>query len=160
MLAKHGVAHVYNHWSYMPPLAEQHNRMGSLTAPFTVLRLLTPLKMSYETAKKRADPYTTIVQELPEMRPETVELVRKALAENRHAYVLVNNRTGSARPVGRLLPYPWQFHKHTDVPQRYHPCLGPSFFRQTFQWVTKCANWPLTTVTRQRRLNRSGPFAV
>src|SRR5262245_15741906 len=38
-LAKHGVAHVYNHWSYMPPLLEQHQRLGSFTAPFTVLRL-------------------------------------------------------------------------------------------------------------------------
>ena len=26
------------------------------------------------------------------MRQDTVELVRKSLAENRHAYVLVNNR--------------------------------------------------------------------
>jgi len=30
----------------MPPLAEQHTRLGSFTAPFSVLRRLTPLKMS------------------------------------------------------------------------------------------------------------------
>ena len=64
ILETHGVAHVYNHWSYMPALAEQHTRMGGFTAPFTVLRLLTPLKMSYEAAKKRAEPYTKIVEEL------------------------------------------------------------------------------------------------
>jgi uncharacterized protein YecE (DUF72 family) len=29
VLETHGVAHVYNHWSYMPPLAEQHTRMGT-----------------------------------------------------------------------------------------------------------------------------------
>ena len=57
VLDTHGVAHVYNHWSSMPPLAEQHTRLGTFTAPFTVLRLLTPLKMSYEAAKKRAEPY-------------------------------------------------------------------------------------------------------
>jgi len=62
------LAHVYNHWSYMPSLAEQHQRMESFTAPFTVLRLLTPLKMSYEVAKKRAEPYNKIVGELPEWR--------------------------------------------------------------------------------------------
>ena len=28
LLEKHGVAHIYNHWSYMPSLAEQHQRMG------------------------------------------------------------------------------------------------------------------------------------
>jgi hypothetical protein len=42
------------------------------------LRLLTPLKMSYAAAKKRAEPYNKIVGELPEMRRETVELVRQA----------------------------------------------------------------------------------
>jgi hypothetical protein len=52
VLDRHGVAHIYNHWSYMPPLSEQHERMAPFTAPFTVLRLLTPLKMSYEAAKK------------------------------------------------------------------------------------------------------------
>lgn len=99
VLEKHGVAHVYNHWSWMPPLAEQHQRMEPFTAPFTVLRLLTPLKMSYETAKKRAEPYTRIVEELPAMRRETVGLVNKAVAENRHAYVLVNNRSEGNAPL-------------------------------------------------------------
>jgi hypothetical protein len=54
-------------------------------APFTVLRLLTLLKMSYEAAKKRAEPYTKIVEELPEMRRDTVELVKKAVGEKRQA---------------------------------------------------------------------------
>lgn len=41
---------------------------------FTVLRLLTPLKTSYEVAKKRAEPYPKIVEEIPQMRRETVQL--------------------------------------------------------------------------------------
>ena len=98
VLEAHGVAHVYNHWSSMPSLADQHNRMGRFTTPFTVLRLLTPLKISYEAAKKRAQPYTMIVGEIPEMRRDTVELVRKAVAENRRAYVLVNNRAEGNAP--------------------------------------------------------------
>ena len=99
VLAAHGVAHVYNHWSSMPSLAEQHARMETFTAPFTVMRLLTPLKISYEAAKKRAEPYTKIVGELPVMRQHTVELVRKAVAENRRAYVLVNNRAEGNAPL-------------------------------------------------------------
>ena len=83
----------------MPALAEQHTRMGGFTAPFTVMRLLTPLKISYEAAKKRAQPYTKIVGELPEMRRDTVELVRKTVAENRRAYVLVNNRSEGNAPL-------------------------------------------------------------
>ncbi len=99
VLDAHRIAHVYNHWSYMPSLAEQHERMGSFTAPFTVLRLLTPLKMSYEAAKKRAEPYTKIVEELPHMRRDTVALVRKAVSEQRRAYVLVNNRAEGNAPL-------------------------------------------------------------
>ena len=98
-LETHGVAHVYNHWSDMPPLAAQHQRMERFTAPFTVLRLLTPLKMSYETAKKRAEPYDKMVEELPEMRRETVDLVKHAVAENRRAYVIVNNRSEGNAPL-------------------------------------------------------------
>jgi len=79
--------------------ARQHARMGTFTAPYSVLRLLTPLKMSYEAAKKRAEPYNKIVGELPEMRRDTVELVRKSLAENRRAYVLVNNRSEGNAPL-------------------------------------------------------------
>jgi uncharacterized protein YecE (DUF72 family) len=99
VLARHGVAHVYNHWSWMPPLAEQHRQMERFTAPFTVFRLLTPLKMTYEAAKKRASPYNKIVGELPEMRKDTVTLVTQAVGENRQAYVLVNNRSEGNAPL-------------------------------------------------------------
>lgn len=100
VLENHGIAHVYNHWSCMPSLREQHQRMKErFTAPFTVLRLLTALKMSYEAAKKRAEPYTKIVEELPEMRRDTVELMKKAVGEHRKAYVLVNNRSEGNAPL-------------------------------------------------------------
>ncbi|MDK2744338.1 MAG: DUF72 domain-containing protein [Nitrospira sp. BO4] len=99
VLERHGIAHVYNHWSYMPALSDQHQRMESFTAPFTVLRLLTPLKMSYEAAKKRAEPYNKIVGELFEMRRDTVDLVKKAMEEKRRAYVIVNNRSEGNAPL-------------------------------------------------------------
>jgi uncharacterized protein YecE (DUF72 family) len=99
VLEAHGVAHVYNHWTAMPPLAAQHTRLGRFTAPFTVLRLLTPLGLSYERAKQQALPYTRIVQELPEMRRDAVELVRQALREGQHAYILVNNRAEGNAPL-------------------------------------------------------------
>jgi len=99
ILTTHGVAHVYNHWSYMPSLAEQHTRMRTFTAPFTVLRLLTPLKMSYEVAKKRGEPYHKIVGALPQMRQETVDLVKQAVTEQRRTHVLVNNRSEGNAPL-------------------------------------------------------------
>ena len=84
---------------YMPSVAKQHQRMGRFTAFFAVLRLLAPLKIAYEAAKKRTAPYTTIVAELPAMRRETVELIRKAVAEGRQVYVLVNNRSEVPAPL-------------------------------------------------------------
>ena len=73
--------------------------MGNFTAPFTVLRLLTPLKMTYEAAKKRAEPYPKIVGEFLEMRRETVNLVNQAITEKRQTYVLVNNRSEGNAPL-------------------------------------------------------------
>ena len=97
-LETHGIAHVYNHWSDMPSLAEQHQRLERFTAPFTVLRLLTPLKMTYDAAKARAEPYNKIVGELPEVRRDTIELVKKAMADKRQAYVVVNNKSEGNAP--------------------------------------------------------------
>jgi uncharacterized protein YecE (DUF72 family) len=99
VLRRHDVAHVYNHWTFMPSLAEQHQRMRTFTAPFSVFRLQTPLKMTHEAAKKRAEPYNKIVGELPEMRQDTVRLVRQAVGENRTTYVLVNNRAEGNAPL-------------------------------------------------------------
>ena len=57
------------------------------------------MKMSYEAAMKRAEPYTKIVEELPQMRRETVHLVRQAVSEGRCAFVLVNNRSEGNVPL-------------------------------------------------------------
>ena len=84
---------------YKPSLANQHERMESFTAPFTVLRLLTPLKISYEAAKKRAEPYNKIVGELPDMRKETVMLIKDVIGHNRRAYVLMENRLEGDAPL-------------------------------------------------------------
>jgi hypothetical protein len=74
--------------------------MQGFTAIFTVLRLLTLLKMSYEAAKKRAEPYTKIVGALPDMRRDTVQLVRQSVSsEGRRACVLVNNRSEGNAPL-------------------------------------------------------------
>ena len=39
------------------------------------------LKMSYEASKRRAEPYTKIKEELPQMRRETMQLVRRPWAK-------------------------------------------------------------------------------
>ena len=44
-------------------------------------------------------PYRRIVEELPEMRREATDLVKKATIENRRSYVLVNNRSEGNAPL-------------------------------------------------------------
>ncbi len=100
VLATHGAAHVYNHWTYMPALAVQHKTLGdTFTAPFVLLRLLTPRLVKYEEAVTRAEPYNRIVEELKEMRTEATQLIQQAVKENRRAYVLVNNRAEGCAPI-------------------------------------------------------------
>ncbi len=100
ILQAHGVAHIYNHWTAMPPLSDQHRTLnGTFTAPFTILRLLTPLGLAYEQAVERYAPYDRIVQPQPRMRQETVDLIRQAAATATSAYVLVNNRSEGCSPL-------------------------------------------------------------
>jgi len=47
----------------------------------------------------RAEPYDKIVGELPEMRRDTVSLVKQAVAEIRQTYVLANNRSEGNAPL-------------------------------------------------------------
>jgi hypothetical protein len=49
--------------------------------------------------KKQVEPYTKIVEELPQMRQDTVELVRRAVTDNRTVYALVNNRAEGNAPL-------------------------------------------------------------
>jgi uncharacterized protein YecE (DUF72 family) len=100
LLKAHGVAHVYNHWTAMPPLAAQHAVLAkSFTAPHVVVRLLTPLGVSYANAVKRAAPYSRLVAPQPQMRTDTIGLIRQAIEEKRKIFVLANNRAEGHAPL-------------------------------------------------------------
>ena len=58
-----------------------------------------PVRMKYEVAVQMAEPYNKIVKPLSEMRDDTVRLIRKAVAQERRAYVLVNNRAEGCAPL-------------------------------------------------------------
>ncbi len=100
ILRAHGIAHVYNHWTAMPPLSDQHQLLeGQFTAAHVVMRLLTPLGLKYESAVERYKPYDRIVQPQPKMRTDTVALVQQAAAAGKSTYVLVNNRSEGCSPL-------------------------------------------------------------
>ena len=100
MLKAHAVAHVYNHWTSMPPLSDQHRLLeNTFTTSFIVIRLLTPLGLAYEKAVERYTPYNRIVAAQPRMRLDTVALIQQALASGTAPYVLVNNRAEGCAPL-------------------------------------------------------------
>jgi uncharacterized protein YecE (DUF72 family) len=100
ILQAHHVSHVYNHWTAMPPLAEQHRLLKqTFTASHVVIRLLTPLGLAYEHAVERFAPYDRIIAPQGRMRQDTAMLVQQAVAQGRDAYVLVNNRAEGCSPL-------------------------------------------------------------
>jgi len=99
ILEIHGVSHVYNHLYAMPTLTQQHEKLAQqFTAPFILLRLLTPRDKKYREAVKAYEPYDKLVRPLPDMREGAVRLVTQAVKEQRRAYVLVNNRSEGHAP--------------------------------------------------------------
>jgi uncharacterized protein YecE (DUF72 family) len=99
VLNTHGVAHIYNHWTFMPALAAQHAALGHrFSAPFALMRLLTPLGTAHADAVKRYAPYSKLVQPQPRMRTDVLALIRQALAEQTAVYVLANNRAEGHAP--------------------------------------------------------------
>jgi uncharacterized protein YecE (DUF72 family) len=99
ILKAHGVSHVYHYLYAMPTMEQQHDKLaGEFTAPFTVLRLLTPRDKKYHDAVKAYHPYDKLVRPLPEMRESAARLIHQAVGEQRRAYVLVNNRAEGHAP--------------------------------------------------------------
>ncbi|HJR76608.1 MAG TPA: DUF72 domain-containing protein [Nitrospiraceae bacterium] len=99
ILKAHGASHVYTHLYGMPAPEQQHGKLGeTFTAPFVLLRLMTPLDKKYHDAVKAYQPYDKLVRPLPDMRRQAVSLVHRAVADQRRAYVLVNNRSEGNAP--------------------------------------------------------------
>jgi len=98
MLASHDVAHVLNNWTRMPPIVEQIQLEGILTAGFSVARALLKPGRTYEEAVKLFQPYETIKEENPELRLGLVEAATRCAAEGRTLYAYVNNRAEGNSP--------------------------------------------------------------
>jgi uncharacterized protein YecE (DUF72 family) len=94
VLARHGVAHVFNSWTDMPAVNEQLAMEGSLSGPDLVAaRFLLRPGRSFEQAVKAFSPYNQIRDPYPEGRQALGDLIRKAMAKaRRRALVFVNNR--------------------------------------------------------------------
>ena len=95
LLAKHGVTHIYNAWSDMPPVPEQMQLTGSETNPsLLAARFLLREGRYYEAAVKKFSPYERVSDPNPEGRAAAVELALGVLRSRTHrkAMIYVNNR--------------------------------------------------------------------
>lgn len=97
-LRTHAVAHVFNSWTRMPPLAEQMSLPEAVTADFTVTRALLRPGRAYEEAVARFTPYDQVRDENPEARDAMRTLIRRMREERRSAYIFVNNRLEGNAP--------------------------------------------------------------
>ncbi len=96
VLLRHGVAHVYNAASGMPMPGLQAE-MVPVEAPFVVIRLLLRPGTGYGERREEFVPFNRIVDENPEMRRDTLDLIRAGGA--RPVYVLVNNKAEGCAPA-------------------------------------------------------------
>ena len=109
VLREHGVAHVFNSWTRMPPIGHQLDLPGSVSATFLVARALLRPGRSYDEAVDAFSPYNRIQDPAPHLRRDLLRLIETAVHARIPAYLLVNNRAEGSAPltvaeVLRLLP--------------------------------------------------------
>jgi len=98
MLSSHGVAHVLNSWTRMPPIIDQIQIAGVLCAGFSVARALLRPGRTYQEAVDMFQPYDDIREENPELRMGLAEAARACVREGRTLYAYVNNRAEGNSP--------------------------------------------------------------
>ena len=95
MLARHGIAHIYNAWADMPPVAEQIALSGSITNPsLLAARCLLREGRTYEQAVKQFSPYREIKDPNPQGRAAVAGLARRGLKSGgkTKVMILIGNR--------------------------------------------------------------------
>ncbi len=107
VLKRHGVAHVFNSWTEMPPIGEQVQLGWTFSAGFTVARALLKPGRRYSDAVKQFQPYDRVQEPLPDLRHDLVRLVSEAHRRRVEAFILANNRAegnapGTIRAVARM----------------------------------------------------------
>jgi len=99
VLREHGVAHVFNSWTRMPPIGHQLDLPGSISGPFIVARALLRPGRTYDEAVDVFAPYDRIREPNPRLRRDLVRLVEAAVKTRIPAYLLVNNRAEGSAPL-------------------------------------------------------------
>jgi uncharacterized protein YecE (DUF72 family) len=97
-LARHGVAHVLNAWTRMPPLEEQAEMEGVYTTDFVVVRALLTHGLSYEQSVDMYEPYDRIQAPNPLARKALVKLIEQIKKKGAQGFMYINNRLEGFAP--------------------------------------------------------------
>jgi uncharacterized protein YecE (DUF72 family) len=104
VLKKHGVGLVFSHWTWLPPLRKQFAKAGTeffSAGKQAVIRLITPLRMSYEESYAKVFPFDKMVPGMldPEMIEDTAKIVNEAQKDRVQVNLIINNRAGGNAPL-------------------------------------------------------------
>jgi uncharacterized protein YecE (DUF72 family) len=104
VLEKRGVGLVYSHWTWLPPLSKQFSKAEGRffnSGRRGIIRLMTPLRMSYEDSYVKAFPFDKMIEGMlnPAMVKDTVQLIREGIAQGIRMIVIINNRAGGNAPL-------------------------------------------------------------
>ena len=100
VLRKHGVAHVFTHWSRMPSVGSQLAQRGAVdAADFAVCRLNLPPGGDYEEMREAFAPFDRIQAPDPAMREDVVRLIQLCAAAGKPVWVTVNNKAEGSSPL-------------------------------------------------------------
>jgi len=104
VLKKHGVGLVFSHWTWLPPLRKQFAKVRAEffnSGKQVVIRLITPLRMSYEQSYAKAFPFYKMVDEMLdwEMVEDTAKIVHEAIRDKVQVNLIINNRAGGNAPL-------------------------------------------------------------
>ena len=98
VLKQHGVAHVFNSWTEMPPIGAQLDLPWTFPADFTIARALLKPGRKYEDAVRRFEPYDRVREPQPELRHDLLRLMAEAVRRRIEALIVVNNRAEGNAP--------------------------------------------------------------
>ena len=104
VLKKHGVGLVFSHWTWLPPLRKQFAKVRAEffnSGKQVVIRLITPLRMSYEQSYAKAFPFDKMVDGMLdlEMIEDTAKIVNEAIKDKVQVNLIINNRAGGNAPL-------------------------------------------------------------
>jgi uncharacterized protein YecE (DUF72 family) len=104
VLEKHGVGLVFSHWTWLPPLKKQFEKTGGRffnSGKQTIVRLITPIRVSYEDSYAKAFPFEKMIEGMlnPQMIEDTVQLIKEAIRREKRIAIIINNRAGGNGPL-------------------------------------------------------------